>query len=109
VILAKLIVTWGTPLGVPYILLGFAFLTMILTQPMSNAAAALVVLPVAITAARQLHVEPRTFAVVVTLVASISYITPFEPPASWSTAPASTASATSWSSAPRSRCCSSSC
>jgi di/tricarboxylate transporter len=77
--LAKLIVTWGTPLGVPYILVGFAILTMILTQPMSNAAAALVVLPVAITAARQLHVDPRTFAVVVTLAASLSYITPFEP------------------------------
>jgi di/tricarboxylate transporter len=77
--LAKLIVTWGTPLGVPYILLGFAVLTMILTQPMSNAAAALVVLPVAITTAQQFHVQPRTFAIVVTLAASLSYITPFEP------------------------------
>ncbi len=77
--LAKLIVAWGTPLGVPYILLGFALLTMLLTQPMSNAAAALVVLPVAITTALQLHVQPRTFAIVVTLAASISYITPFEP------------------------------
>jgi di/tricarboxylate transporter len=77
--LAKLIVTWGTPLGVPVILLGFAVLTMILTQPMTNAAAALVVLPVAITAALHLHAQPRTFAIVVTLAASISYITPFEP------------------------------
>jgi di/tricarboxylate transporter len=77
--LARQIVAWGLPLGVPYILLGFALLTMLLTQPMSNAAAALVVLPVAITTAMQLHVQPRTFAIVVTLTASISYITPFEP------------------------------
>ncbi|MDP9121443.1 MAG: SLC13 family permease [Acidobacteriota bacterium] len=77
--LADLIVHWATPLGVPAILLGFAILTMLLSQPMSNAAAALVVLPVALTAASQLHVEPRTFGIVVTLAASISYITPFEP------------------------------
>jgi di/tricarboxylate transporter len=77
--LANLIVHWGAPLGVPYILLGFAVLTMLLSQPMSNAAAALVVLPVALSAAAALHVQPRTFGIVVTLAASISYITPFEP------------------------------
>ncbi len=77
--LANLIVHWGAPLGVPYILLGFAVLTMLLSQPMSNAAAALVVLPVALSTAAALHVQPRTFCIVVTLAASISYITPFEP------------------------------
>jgi di/tricarboxylate transporter len=77
--LADLIVHWGAPLGVPYILLGFALLTMLLSQPMSNAAAALVVLPVALSTATALHVQPRTFGIVVTLAASISYITPFEP------------------------------
>lgn len=77
--LANLIVHWGAPLGVPWILLGFAVLTMLLSQPMSNAAAALVVLPVALSTAAALHVQPRTFGIVVTLAASISYITPFEP------------------------------
>lgn len=77
--LAKLIVDWGAPRGVPFIMLGFAVLTMLLSQPMSNAAAALVVLPVALTTAARLHVDPRTFGIVVTLAASISYITPFEP------------------------------
>jgi len=77
--LANLIVHWGAPLGVPYILLAFAVLTMLLSQPMSNAAAALVVLPVALSTAAALHVQPRTFGIVVTLAASISYITPFEP------------------------------
>jgi di/tricarboxylate transporter len=77
--LAHGIVAAGLPLGLPFIMLGFAVLTMLLTQPMSNAAAALVVLPVALHAATQLHVPPRTFGILVTLAASISYITPFEP------------------------------
>lgn len=77
--LAHQIVSAGLPHGLPVIMLGFAVLTMLLTQPMSNAAAALVVLPVALQAATQLHVPPRTFGILVTLAASISYITPFEP------------------------------
>jgi di/tricarboxylate transporter len=52
---------------------------MLLTQPMSNAAAALVVLPIAISTAERLGVNPRTFAVLITLSASLSFITPFEP------------------------------
>jgi di/tricarboxylate transporter len=57
----------------------FAVLTMVLTQPMSNAAAALVVLPVALSTAVELGVNPRTFAVMVTLAASLSFLTPLEP------------------------------
>jgi di/tricarboxylate transporter len=52
---------------------------MLLTQPMSNAAAALVVLPIAVSTAERLGANPRTFAVLVTLAASLSFITPFEP------------------------------
>ena len=77
--LANLIVGAGAPLGVTAILAGFGILTMLLTQPMSNAAAALVVLPVAVSTAESLGVNPRTFAVLVTLTASLSFITPFEP------------------------------
>jgi di/tricarboxylate transporter len=61
------------------LLAGFAVLTIVLTQPMSNAAAALVVLPVALSTAAELGVDPRPFAIAVTLAASISFITPFEP------------------------------
>jgi len=61
------------------VLAGFCFLTLVLTQPMSNAAAALVVLPVAIEAAQQLHLNERTFAIAVMLSASVSMLTPFEP------------------------------
>lgn len=61
------------------VLSAFALLTVFLTQPMSNAAAALVVLPVALATAAEMHVNPITFALVTMLSASISLITPFEP------------------------------
>ena len=77
--LAGLIVQWFAPFGVLAILGGFFVLTIILTQPMSNAAAALVVLPVAIKAAQQLGANERTFAIGIMLAASVSFITPFEP------------------------------
>ncbi|MBZ4415033.1 SLC13 family permease [Myxococcus sp. RHSTA-1-4] len=54
-------------------------LTIMLSAPMSNQAAALVVLPVALNAAQQLGVDPRAFAMGVTLAASCSFITPLEP------------------------------
>lgn len=58
---------------------GFVLLVIILTQPMSNAAAALVILPVAMETAQMLDANPRTFAIAIMLGASISLITPFEP------------------------------
>ena len=54
-------------------------LTIVLSAPMSNQAAALVVLPVALNAAAQLGVDVRPFAMGVTLAASCSFITPLEP------------------------------
>ncbi|MFL6234842.1 MAG: SLC13 family permease [Thermoanaerobaculia bacterium] len=79
--LAGLIVTWVSPLGTAAVMLAFVVLTMLLTQPMSNAAAALVVLPVALTAAHRLGLDPRAFAILVTLSASLSFITRSSPPA----------------------------
>ena len=67
------------PLGVMTILGAFVVLTILLTQPMSNAAAALVVLPVALSTARELGVNERTFAIAILLAASVSFITPLEP------------------------------
>jgi di/tricarboxylate transporter len=77
--LANYIVAIFKPLGLLSILGGFVLLTVLLTQPMSNAAAALVVLPVAMQVAQQLHVNPRPFAIAIMLAASVSLITPFEP------------------------------
>lgn len=77
--LAVVIAAWTGPLGIYFVLGTFLVLTMLLTQPMSNAAAALVVLPVAVSTALEIGVEPRTFALLVTLAASLSFIAPLEP------------------------------
>ena len=66
-------------LGVTWILGLFFALTVALTQPMSNQAAAIVILPIALETALQLGANPRTFAIMVAVAASCSYITPLEP------------------------------
>jgi di/tricarboxylate transporter len=64
----------------PYVVLGgFFILTVLLTQPMSNQAAALVLLPVAIETATRLNLNPRSFAMMIAVAASCSYLTPLEP------------------------------
>jgi di/tricarboxylate transporter len=77
--LASQIVNWTSGLPPVWILSGFFLLTVGLTQPMSNQAAAAVVLPVAIQTAMQLGLNPRTFAMMIAVAASTSYITPLEP------------------------------
>lgn len=77
--LAKLIVGWTAHAEPVWILSGFFLLTVLLTQPMSNQAAAAVVLPVAMQTAVHLGLNPRTFAAMVAVAASTSYITPLEP------------------------------
>jgi di/tricarboxylate transporter len=62
-----------------WLLTGFFVLTVILTQPMSNQAAAAVVLPVALQTAIQFGLNPRTFAMMIAVAASTSFITPLEP------------------------------
>lgn len=64
----------------PFLLLtAFFVLTVGLTQPMSNQAAAIVVLPIAFETARQLGLNPRSFAMMIATAASCSYLTPLEP------------------------------
>ncbi|NNF00100.1 MAG: SLC13 family permease [Pyrinomonadaceae bacterium] len=77
--LAGLIETNFGGFGGTAVLAGFFILTVVLTQPMSNQAAALVVLPVAIKTALALGLNPRTFAIGITYAASFSFITPLEP------------------------------
>jgi di/tricarboxylate transporter len=79
IFLAQQVTDWLSPFGVLPILFGFMVLTVLLTQPMSNAAAAMVVLPIALETAKALHANERTFAIAVIVSASISMITPFEP------------------------------
>lgn len=70
------VVAPGEPVG---LLTAFFVLTVLLTQAMSNQAAAIVVLPVALETASQAGLNPRTFAVMIAVAASCSYLTPLEP------------------------------
>ncbi|HSM26428.1 MAG TPA: SLC13 family permease [Anaerolineaceae bacterium] len=74
-LLTRLVGEWN-PL---WLLTGFFVLTVLLTQPMSNQAAAAVVIPVALQTAIQLGLNPRTFAMMIAIAASTSYLTPLEP------------------------------
>jgi di/tricarboxylate transporter len=62
-----------------WLLSGFFLLTVLLTLPMAHQAAAVVILPVAMQTAVQLGLNPRTFAMMIALAASTSYLTPLEP------------------------------
>ena len=77
--LAGGILRYVAPFGLTAVLITLALVTVILTQPLSNAAAALTVLPVAIALANNLGVDPRSMAVIVALSASLSFIAPLEP------------------------------
>ncbi len=61
------------------VLMCFFILTVALTQPMSNQAAAIVIVPIAFETAFQLGLNPRSFAMMIAVAASCSYLTPLEP------------------------------
>jgi di/tricarboxylate transporter len=56
-------------------------LTIVLSIPMSNQAAALIMLPIGVHTALEMGLNPRTFAIATCLAASCSFVTPFEPAA----------------------------
>ena len=62
-----------------WLLGGFFVLTVLLTQPMSNQAAAAVIVPIAIQSAQLLDLSPRPFVMMIAVAASCSYLTPLEP------------------------------
>jgi len=64
-----------------WLLAAFFFLSLALTQPMSNQAAAVVIIPIALQTASHLGLNPRTFAIMIAVGASCSFITPLEPAA----------------------------
>lgn len=78
-LLAGYIVDVTAGLGPTWLLSGFFVLTVLLTQPMSNQAAAIVVLPLAIETAFAAELNPRTFSMMIAVGASVSYLTPLEP------------------------------
>lgn len=77
--LANLLAAWVGHANPIWLLTGFFALTVLLTQPMSNQAAAAVVIPLALQTAVQLNLNPRAFAMMIAIAASTSYLTPLEP------------------------------
>jgi di/tricarboxylate transporter len=79
----QLIASWlaGTASSVSpiWLLVGVFVLTVGLSQPMSNQAAAALVLPIAVAAAMELGINPRAMAITVAVAASCSFLTPLEP------------------------------
>ena len=64
----------------PRFLLGTFFVTtVLLNQAMSNQAAALVVLEVALRAAGEAHIAALPMAMTITVAASCAFLTPLEP------------------------------
>ncbi len=61
------------------ILSGFFVFAVVLTQVMSNQAAAIVLIPIAIPTAQTLGLDPRGIVVTIAVAASCSYLTPLEP------------------------------
>jgi di/tricarboxylate transporter len=77
--LGSLIVPLAAHVGPRGVLASIMVLTIVLSAPMSNQAAALVLLPVAVAVAGQLGLDARPFAIAVCLSASCSFVTPLEP------------------------------
>ncbi|MBI5671132.1 MAG: SLC13 family permease [Chloroflexi bacterium] len=77
--LAQQMVNFAGHLNPLWLLAAFFVLTVVLTQPMSNQAAAIVVVPIALQTAAQLGLNPRSFAMMIAVAASCSYLTPLEP------------------------------
>jgi di/tricarboxylate transporter len=62
-----------------WLLTGFFVITVLLSQPMSNQAAAALMLPIAIATAAEMHLNPRAFAMTIAVASSCSFLTPLEP------------------------------
>lgn len=77
--LAGQIVAWSANADPRWLLTAFFVLSVLLTQPMSNQASAIVVVPIALQTAAQLDLNPRSFAMMIAIAASTSYLTPLEP------------------------------
>ncbi len=74
--LADGIVTGFDFLGAPGVVLGIVIATMLLTELITNVAAVALVFPVALEAAAQSGLDPRTLALGVAVAASASFLTP---------------------------------
>ncbi|GGB60498.1 sodium:sulfate symporter [Lentibacillus populi] len=74
--IARGLLAVGEPLGLFAILLLIYLLTNIFTELITNSAAAVLMLPIGLETAANLHLDPMGFAVTITIAASASFITP---------------------------------
>jgi di/tricarboxylate transporter len=58
------------------VLLGVVLSTVLLTEFISNNAAAALMFPIAMATAREVGADPRAFAIAVAIAASLSFLTP---------------------------------
>jgi di/tricarboxylate transporter len=68
------------PFGPLGLLLGLLILTVLLSQLMKGAAVSVVIVPIAVQAAQQLGVDPRSMAMGVALASSMAFVTPLGHP-----------------------------
>ena len=66
----------GQPFGLLAILILVYLLTSIFTELITNSAAAVLMIPIGIEMASNLQLDPMGFAVIITIAASASFITP---------------------------------
>ncbi|MDZ7744518.1 MAG: SLC13 family permease [Candidatus Saccharibacteria bacterium] len=74
--LSQTIIDYMGVFGTIGLLLGVIIATSILTELITNAAAALLVFPIAIATAVQSSADPRMFAIAIAIAASLSFISP---------------------------------
>jgi di/tricarboxylate transporter len=74
--IAHLLVQVSEPMGDLGILAGILITTMIMTELLSNNAAAALMFPIAMATAQQSGLEPRPFAMVILFGATLSFLTP---------------------------------
>lgn len=74
--LAGALVAAGSTFGPLALLLGVVIATLILTELITNNAAAILIFPIAIATASSAGLDPRPFAIAITIAASASFLTP---------------------------------
>ncbi|RKH39301.1 TRAP transporter large permease subunit [Corallococcus llansteffanensis] len=80
-VLAQAVLPLAGVVGPRGVLCVIMIATIVLSVPMSNQAAALIMLPVGIHVAMDMGLDPRAFALGICLAASCSFLTPLEPSA----------------------------
>ncbi|MGH7964519.1 MAG: SLC13 family permease, partial [Candidatus Binatia bacterium] len=74
--IASVLIEVGAGLGPIGVLAAVYLTTLLFTEFLSNAAAATLVFPIAVEAARQLGVDARPFAIAITIAASAAFASP---------------------------------